>query len=100
MTIANKLGIEQQLTASYTSAQNGRAECLHQTLMEKARTMRVACNTSLYLWDKFYATAAYLTNLTASSSIKEKTPFELWFGPFLVTPPRDGVSCICSYNNQ
>ena len=72
-------GIEHQLTAPYTSAHNGRAERLHRTLMDKARTMRLACNAPTNLWDEFYATAAYLTNLTASSSIKGRTPYEMWF---------------------
>ena len=73
-------GIEHQLTAPYTSAQNGRAERLHRTLMNKTRTMRLACNAPTFLWDEFSLTAAYLTNLTASSSIGGKTPFELWYG--------------------
>ena len=42
--------------------------------------MRLACNAPDYLWDEFCATAAYLTALTASSSINGRTPFELWFG--------------------
>ena len=74
-----KLGIEHQLTAPYTSAQNGRAELLHHTLMDKAHTMRLVCNTPTFLWDEFCDTAAYLMNLTASSSIRGKTLFELWF---------------------
>ena len=73
-------GIEHLLTAPYTSAHNGRVERLHRTLLEKARTMRLACNAPTYLWDEFFATAAYLTTLTPSSSISGKTPFELWFG--------------------
>jgi hypothetical protein len=36
-------GIEHQLTAPYTSAQNGRAERVHRTLLSKARAMRFAC---------------------------------------------------------
>ena len=73
-------GIEHHFTAPYTSAHNGRAERLHRTLLEKARTMRLACNAPTSLWDEFYATAAYLTALTATSSLNGRTPFELWFG--------------------
>jgi transposase InsO family protein len=72
-------GIEHQLTAPYTSAQNGRAERLHRTLFNKARSMRLACDAPPNLWEEFCATAAYLTNLTASASIAGKTPYELWF---------------------
>ena len=71
-------GIDHQFTAPYTSAQNGRAERLHHTLLSKARAMRLACNAPPNLWDEFCSTAAYLTNFTASSSIAGKTPFELW----------------------
>jgi transposase InsO family protein len=73
------LGIEHQKTAPYTSAHNGRAERLHRTLLDKARAMRLACNAPLNLWDEFCATSAYLTNLTASSSLQGCTPSELWF---------------------
>ena len=73
-------GIDHQLTTPYTSAQNGRTERLHRTLLGRARAMRLACNAPASMWDKFVATAAYLTNLTASSSINGKTPHELWFG--------------------
>jgi hypothetical protein len=68
------------LTAPHTSAQNGHTECLHRTILDKARTMRIACNVPSNLWDGFCAASAYLTNLTASSSINRKTPSELWHG--------------------
>ena len=74
------LGIDHQHTAPYTSAQNGCAKCLHCTILGRARSMRLACNAPASLWDEFCATAAYLTNLTASSSIAGKTPHEIWFG--------------------
>jgi hypothetical protein len=73
-------GIEHLLTAPYTSAQNGHAERLHRTLLGKARAMRFACNAPTNLWDEFVVTAAYLTNLTASSTIDGRTPHEVWFG--------------------
>ena len=73
-------GITHLHTAPYTSAHNGRAERLHRTLLDKAQTMRLACSAPPNMWDEFCATAAYLTNLTASSSLNGKTPFELWHG--------------------
>jgi hypothetical protein len=42
--------------------------------------MRLACNAPLYLWDEFMATAAFLTNVTGSTTIGGKTPSERWFG--------------------
>ena len=73
-------GVNHQRTAPYTSAHNGRAECLHRTILGKARTMRIACNAPGFLWDKFCATAAYLTTLTAATANLGRTPYELWFG--------------------
>jgi transposase InsO family protein len=73
-------GIDHQFTAPYTSAQNGRVERLHRTILGRARSMRLACNAPASLWDEFCATAAYLANLTASSSLNGRTPHELWFG--------------------
>lgn len=75
-----QLGIDHQRTAPYTSAQNGRAERLHRTILDKARAMLLSCKAPTNLWDEFCATSAYLTNLTASSSLNGRTPFELWFG--------------------
>lgn len=73
-------GIDHLLTAPYTSAHNGHAERLHRTILGCAHSMHLACNAPASIWDEFCATAAYLTNLTASSSLSGKTPHELWFG--------------------
>ncbi len=72
-------GITHQFTAPHTSAQNGRVEHLHRTLMDKACTMRLACDAPLQMWDEFIVTASYLTNLTASHTLNGRTPHELWF---------------------
>jgi transposase InsO family protein len=72
-------GINHQRTAPYTSAQNGRAEHLHRTILGHACSMRLACNAPASLWDEFCATAVYLANFTVSSTTKQKTPYELWF---------------------
>ena len=80
MTVfCSRNGITHLFTAPYTSAHNGRAERLHRTLHEKARTMRLACNAPQSMWDEFCATAAFLTNLSASSSLHGRTPYERWF---------------------
>ena len=71
-------GIDHQRTAPNTSAHN--AKHLHRTLLDKARAMLRSCKAPANFWDEFCATSAYLTNLTASSSLQGRTPFELWFG--------------------
>jgi len=75
-----EFGIDHRRTAPYTSAQNGRAERLHRTILDKARAMLISCKAPSNLWDEFCATSAYLTNLTPSSSLQGHTPFELWYG--------------------
>jgi len=72
-------GITHQFTAPHTSAQNGRVERLHRTLMDKARTMCLACDAPLQMWDEFIVTTSYLTNLTASRTLNGHTPHKLWF---------------------
>ena len=42
-------GITHQLTAPYTSAQNSCVECMHHTLMDKARSMRITCGAPLQI---------------------------------------------------
>ncbi|KNZ74665.1 hypothetical protein J132_06452 [Termitomyces sp. J132] len=37
-----------------TSAHIGWVECMHRTLMGKARTMRIDSNCPQFLWDEFY----------------------------------------------
>ena len=48
--------------------------------MNKARSMRLACNAPAFLWDEFCATATYLTTLTASVTLNGRTPYEAWHG--------------------
>jgi transposase InsO family protein len=73
-------GINHQTTAPYTSAHNGCAEHLHRTLLGKAWAMWLSCNAPTYLWDEFCVTSAYLTNLTASTTLQGKMPYEAWTG--------------------
>eukprot|EP01018_Ginkgo_biloba_P013593 Gb_33655 [translate_table: standard] len=43
-------GIQRQLTVAYTPQQNGVAERMNRTLVEKAKTMMIGINVSDYLW--------------------------------------------------
>ena len=65
-------------TAPYTSAQNGRTERLHRTIMDRTRATRISCNAPPNMWDEFCATAAYLHNLTGTAANNGKSPYELW----------------------
>jgi hypothetical protein len=71
-------GISIKYTAPYTSAHNGRVECMHRTLMAKARTMMADNNLPSNQWDELYITAAYLHICTPSSTIP-KTLYEMFW---------------------
>ena len=73
-------GTQHQFTAPHTSAQNGRVECVHHTLMGKARAMRSFAHVPVNYWDEFILTACYLTNWTPVKSQQGHTPYERWFG--------------------
>jgi len=73
-------GSQHQFTAPHTSAQNGRVERLHRTLMGKACTMRSTCGIPVNHWDEFLLTACYLSNWTPVTSQGSHTPFEHWTG--------------------
>jgi Pol polyprotein, beta-barrel domain/GAG-pre-integrase domain/Integrase core domain len=53
-------GIEHQTTAPYTSAQNGRFECLHCTIMGRAQAMRLDAKLPPNLWGECAIAAFYL----------------------------------------
>lgn len=39
-----------------------------------------AKNLPLYLWGEATATAVYVKNRTATNTLKDKTPYEMWYG--------------------
>jgi len=56
------------------------AERMNRMLVEKAKTMMTGRNVSDYLWGEVVCVAAYLTNISPTSSILGKTPEEAWVG--------------------
>ena len=72
-------GIVARWTSANTSAQNGRVERLHKTLLGKARTMRIHSKCPPNTWDEFWNTAAHLHQKTVSCGIKTSTPWERWY---------------------
>lgn len=72
-------GIRHQKSCSYTPQQNGRIERENRTIVELARTMLNAKCLGKELWAEAVATATYVINRTGTSTVKGKTPFELWF---------------------
>ena len=55
-------GMELEITAAHSPAQNGIAERLNQTLVECARAMMIDQNVPHFLWPEAIAYAVYLKN--------------------------------------
>ncbi|KAH9782310.1 hypothetical protein KPL71_008845 [Citrus sinensis] len=74
-----KEGIARHKTVRMTPQQNGLAERMNMTLMDKMRCMMIQAKLPKNLWAEILNTACYLVNLSPSTAIKFKTPFELWY---------------------
>lgn len=72
-------GILHQTTAPYTPEQNGVAERLNRTLMEKVRAMLLGAGLKKELWAEAVVAANYIRNRSPTSK-GTKTPWELFFG--------------------
>ncbi|XP_062529208.1 uncharacterized protein LOC105841774 isoform X3 [Bombyx mori] len=60
--------------------QNGLAERMNRTLVERARCMLFYANLEKKFWTEAVATAAYVVNRSPTKSLEGKTPYELWKG--------------------
>lgn len=73
-------GIRFQTTCPYTPQQNGLAERMNRTLVEKARCMLFGAKLDKSFWAEAISTAAYLTNRSPNRNLEMKTPEEVWTG--------------------
>ena len=73
-------GLDIQQTAPYTPSQNGVAERANRTLVELARAMIRGQRAPEFLWELSVAHAAYLRNRAYTATLKDKTPYEIWYG--------------------
>ena len=71
-------GIERHKTTPYTPQQNGVAERMNRTLMERARSMLSGAGLEQKFWAEALAIACYLINRSPTSALVEKTPMEAW----------------------
>lgn len=70
-------GIERQLSTAYTPEQNGRAERLNRTLIERARALLMEHELPKAVWSEAMMTASYIRN--RCSSTHQKTPYEMFY---------------------
>ncbi|KAH9654968.1 hypothetical protein KPL70_022170 [Citrus sinensis] len=73
-------GIARHRTVRHTPQQNGLAERMNKTLVEKVRCMLFSANLSKHFWAEAVTTAAYLINRSPSSALNFRTPQEVWSG--------------------
>lgn len=73
-------GITRHKTVPYTSQQNGVAEMMNRTILDKVRCMMLSSGVPKSFWGEAGMTACYLINLTPSAALNGDTPHEKWFG--------------------
>ncbi|KAH9685060.1 hypothetical protein KPL70_013801 [Citrus sinensis] len=74
------LGIARHRTVRLTPQENGLAEKMNKTLMDKVRCMMIQSQLPKGLWTETLLTAYLLVNLIPSAGIDSKTPLEMWYG--------------------
>lgn len=62
----------------YTPEQNGSSERENRTIVEAAKTMIHSHDLQLSLWAEAVNAAVYVLNRTGTSTVKNKTPYDLW----------------------
>ncbi|KAG8496510.1 hypothetical protein CXB51_008987 [Gossypium anomalum] len=73
-------GIMRHLTVCHTPQQNGIAERMNRTIMEKVRCMLSNANLPKSFWAEAAFTVCFLINRSPSVAIEKKTPQEVWSG--------------------
>src|ERR1044072_9168661 len=73
-------GIARHYTVRHTPQQNGLAERMNRTLLERTRCMLSNAGLPKVFWAEAVNTACYLINRCPSTAIGLKTPEEMWSG--------------------
>ena len=75
-----KEGISRHFTVRDTPQQNGVAERMNRTLLEKVRCMLSNAGLGKQLWAEVVMYASHLINRLPSAALNGKTPLEVWSG--------------------
>ncbi|GJU35103.1 retrovirus-related pol polyprotein from transposon TNT 1-94 [Tanacetum coccineum] len=73
-------GIARHYTVRYTPQQNGVAERMNRTLLERTRCQLLNAGLDRSFWAEALNTACYLINRSPATAIDCKTPIEVWSG--------------------
>ncbi|KYQ55699.1 Copia protein [Trachymyrmex zeteki] len=73
-------GIQVEYTIRYTPQQNGVAERMNRTIIEKARYMILHSKLNKNFWSEAVLSAVYIINRSPTAALKNLVPAELWFG--------------------
>jgi hypothetical protein len=65
---------------AYTPQQNGLAEWMNKTLLERTRAMLKAARLGKPFWAEAVNTTSYMINRSPSTAIELKTSMEMWIG--------------------
>ena len=80
LKVCEEEGIVRHFTVRYTPQQNGVAERMNRTLLEKVRCMLSNAGLGKEFWDEALVYACHLINCLPSTAINGKTPLEKWSG--------------------
>ncbi|WP_369124376.1 hypothetical protein, partial [Actinobacillus pleuropneumoniae] len=72
--------MKHQTTVPYNPQQNGVAERMNRTILNMVRSMLFFKNVKTMFWADAVLCAAYIKNRCPSNAIRNKTPYELWYG--------------------
>ncbi|GJV88834.1 retrovirus-related pol polyprotein from transposon TNT 1-94 [Tanacetum coccineum] len=76
-TFCRQEGIKRQFTTAYTPQQNGVAERMNRTLLERARAMLATASLGKSFWAEAVNTTCYVINHSPSNAVELKTPIEI-----------------------
>lgn len=69
-----------EYTPAYTPELNGMSERMNRTLVERAKSMLAESKLSKEMWGEAINVAVYITNRVPTNAVKNKTPYEMWYG--------------------
>jgi hypothetical protein len=73
-------GVKHEVTAPYSSAQTGKSERAHRTIMNQTCTIMANNNFPPKIWEECFLTSVYIKDRTPTQSLKNMTPFEVYYG--------------------